>query len=175
MLYRLGDKTPVQEGQNYIAHNATVVGDVYLAADVSLWFNVVIRADHESISIGPGSNIQDGSVLHADPGYPLTVGSGVTVGHKAMLHGCTVGDHSLIGINAVVLNGVTIGKHCLIAANALVPAGMDIPDGSMVMGSPARIRRSLSEQEIADLQRSAQHYVENGRRFLQDLSPLSGR
>ncbi|WP_019529029.1 gamma carbonic anhydrase family protein [Dasania marina] len=173
MLFRLADKSPQQEAENFIAHNATVVGDVALAADVSLWFNVVIRADHEKITVGKGSNIQDGCVLHADPGYPLTVGEGVTVGHKAVLHGCTVGDYSLVGINAVVLNGVTIGKHCLIGANSLVPEGMNIPDGSLVVGSPARIRRQLSEQEISGLHKSAEHYVANGRRFLQDLSALA--
>jgi carbonic anhydrase/acetyltransferase-like protein (isoleucine patch superfamily) len=172
VIFRLGDKSPQIIGDNYVAHNATVVGDVVLGPDVSLWFNVVIRADHERITIARGSNIQDGSVLHADPGFPLCIGEGVTVGHKAMLHGCTVGDHSLIGINAVVLNGVTIGKHCLIGANSLVPSGMNIPDGSMVMGSPARVRRSLSEDEIAGLQESSAHYVENGRRFGADLSPI---
>ena len=172
MLFQLGEKKPQQTGEVFIAHNATVVGDVQLDDGVSLWFNVVIRADNDSIRIAKHSNIQEGAVLHVDPGYPMSLGQGVTVGHKAMLHGCEVGDYSLIGINAVVLNGAKIGKHCLIGANSLVPAGMEIPDGSLVVGSPARIRRQLTEQEIADLHESAEHYVANGRRFNRDLSQL---
>ncbi|MFT5575113.1 MAG: carbonic anhydrase/acetyltransferase-like protein (isoleucine patch superfamily) [Bermanella sp.] len=153
----------------FIAHNATVIGAVTLNELVSVWYNVVIRGDAEKISIGARSNIQDGSVLHADPGFPLEIGEDVTVGHKAMLHGCTVGDGSLIGINAVVLNGAKIGKGCLIGANALVTEGTEIPDGSMVLGAPAKIKRSLSDDEQAALKLSAAHYVENGQRFRKGL------
>lgn len=172
MLFALGEKAPVLLGEQYIAHNATVVGDVELANNVSVWFNAVIRADTDKITIGEGSNIQDGAVLHVDKGSPLRIGKGVTVGHKAMVHGCTVGDYSLVGINAVVLDEASIGSHCLIAANALVPAGMVVPDGSMVMGSPAKIKRPLTEKEIAYLHTGADFYVENGRRFKQQLTPL---
>lgn len=169
MLYSLGDKKPVTGSNNFIAHNATIVGEVALADDVSIWFNVVIRAESAKVTIGKGTNIQDGSVLHVDEGFPLTFGEGVTVGHKAMVHGCTIGDYSLIGINAVVLDGAKIGKHCLIGANALVPSGMEIPDGSMVLGSPAKIKRQLTEQEIQMLHKSAEHYVENGQRFQAEM------
>ena len=171
MLYRLGDRKVRLLGcGHYVAPSAQVVGDVTLEQDVSIWFNVVIRADKDSIAIGEGSNIQDGSVLHVDPGYPMRIGKGVTVGHKAMLHGCTVGDNSLIGINAVVLNGVKIGRNCLIGANSLVVENTEIPDGSMVFGSPARIRRALTEAEIDALRLSAAHYVQNGQLFTRELA-----
>ena len=170
MLFQLGDlKVQCQGDDQFIAHNATVIGNVTLAEKVSVWFNVVIRDDAEKISIGSRSNIQDASVLHADPGFPLEIGEDVTVGHKAMLHGCTVGDGSLIGINAVVLNGAKIGKGCLIGANALVTEGSAIPDGSMVLGAPAKVKRMLSEDEQAALRLSASHYVENGQRFRKEL------
>ena len=170
MLFQLGDlKVQCQGNDQFIAHNATVIGNVTLAEKVSVWFNVVIRGDAEKISIGARSNIQDASVLHADPGFPLEIGEDVTVGHKAMLHGCTVGDGSLIGINAVVLNGAKIGKGCLIGANALVTEGTEIPDGSMVLGAPAKVKRMLSEDEQAALRLSASHYVENGQRFRKEL------
>ncbi len=170
MLFQLGDLKVQRQGDDqFIAHNATVIGNVTLAEKVSVWFNVVIRGDAEKISIGARANIQDASVLHADPGFPLEIGEDVTVGHKAMLHGCTVGDGSLIGINAVVLNGAKIGKGCLIGANALVTEGTEIPDGSMVLGAPAKVKRMLSEDEQAALRLSASHYVENGERFLKEL------
>jgi len=170
VLYQLDDKKVVLQGDgHYIAPSADVIGDVTLGDGVSIWFNVVIRADKDSITIGAGSNIQDGAVLHVDPGYPLSVGAGVTVGHKVMLHGCTVGDNSLVGINAVVLNGARIGRNCLIGANSLVVENMEIPDGSMVFGSPARIRRALTEAEIETLKLSAQHYVGNGEFFRHKL------
>jgi carbonic anhydrase/acetyltransferase-like protein (isoleucine patch superfamily) len=168
--FKLGDKRVVVKGEHFIAHNATVVGNVCIGVDASIWFNVVIRGDNELISIGDQTNIQDGSVLHTDPGFALDIGTGVTVGHKAMLHGCTVGDYSLIGINSVVLNGAKIGKHCIIGANALVPENMVIPDGSLVVGTPAKIKRELSQEQRDGLQLQAQHYVENGRRFCQDLA-----
>lgn len=169
MLYSLDDKQ-VQLPENYfIAHNAVLIGNVALENDVSIWFNVVIRGDSELIIIGEASNVQDGTVIHTDPGYPMTLGKGVTVGHKAMLHGCTVGDYSLIGINAVVLNGAKIGSHCIIGANALVTENMEIPDGSLVMGTPAKIKRQLSPEQQNKLELQAQHYVRNGRRFKEGL------
>lgn len=170
MIYQLGDKKVVLKGTgHFVAPSADVMGDVTLHEGVSVWFNVVIRADKDAITIGAGTNIQDGAVLHVDPGYPMHVGAGVTVGHKVMLHGCTVGDNSLVGINAVVLNGARIGRNCLIGANSLVVENMEIPDGSMVFGSPAKIRRPLTEAEIEGLKLSAQHYVGNGEFFRENL------
>lgn len=155
--------------EHYIAHNATLIGAVEVHNQASIWFNVVIRGDNDLISIGERSNIQDGSVLHTDPGYRLTVGSDVTVGHLAMLHGCEIGDGSLIGIGAVVLNGAKIGKGCLVGANALVPEGMVIPDGSLVVGSPAKVKRMLSDEQQQGLLENAAHYVENMRRYRSEL------
>jgi carbonic anhydrase/acetyltransferase-like protein (isoleucine patch superfamily) len=169
VLYQLDDKQ-VQLPENYfIAESAAVIGNVALGKDVSIWFNAVIRGDSDLIVIGEDCNIQDGAVLHTDPGYPMTLGKGVTVGHQAMLHGCNVGDYSLVGINAVVLNGAKIGNHCVIGANALVTENMEIPDGSLVMGSPAKIKRSLSIEQQQALELQAQHYVQNGHRFKQGL------
>ncbi|WP_290697976.1 gamma carbonic anhydrase family protein [Amphritea sp.] len=155
--------------EHYIAHNATLIGSVEVHNQASIWFNAVIRGDNDLITIGERSNIQDGSVLHTDPGYKLTVGRDVTVGHLAMLHGCEIGDGSLVGIGAVVLNGAKIGKGCLIGANALVPEGMVIPDGSLVVGSPAKVKRSLSEEQQQGLLENAAHYVENMRRYRSEL------
>ncbi|MCP4598729.1 gamma carbonic anhydrase family protein [Neptuniibacter sp.] len=166
MLYSLeGQQVKLLGDEHFVAENATVIGNVELHDRSSIWFNVVIRGDNDPIIIGEGSNIQDGAVLHTDPGYTLSVGKGVTVGHQAMLHGCEVGDGSLIGIGAVVLNGVKIGKGCLIGANALVPEGMEIPDYSLVVGSPAKVKRTLNEDQVAGLKQNAEHYVENMRRF----------
>lgn len=170
MVYRLGDRrVQLQGGGHYIAPNATVIGSVVLEENVSIWFNVVIRGDCDLIHIGANTNIQDGSVLHVDPGFPMHIGEDVTVGHKAMLHGCTIGDGSLVGINAVVLNGAKIGKGCLIGANALVPANMEIPDGAMVLGSPAKVKRVLPEEEQLMLRHNADHYVANGKHFAEEL------
>ncbi len=170
MLYSLGEKRVEFAGKpGFIAPDASLVGDVVLYSGSSVWFNVVIRAENDRIEIGENSNVQDGAVLHVDPGKPLKLGKGVTVGHKAMLHGCTVGDYSLIGINAVVLNGAKIGRYCLIGANALVPENMEIPDGSMVLGSPAKIKRELSEGEKRMLEMSAAVYVQNAERYTQGL------
>ncbi len=172
MFYSLGEReVSLEGGPHFIAHNATVIGSVVLKPRSSIWFNVVVRADNDLIVIGEESNIQDGSVLHTDAGIPLTIGRGVTVGHKAMLHGCTIGDYSLIGINAVVLNGARIGKHCLIGANALVPEGMEVPDGSLVLGSPGRIKRTLDDEQKKRLEAGATHYVENAQRYLRSLTP----
>ena len=171
MIYQLGERRVRAEGEHFVAESATVIGNVLLQANASVWFNAVIRGDNELVTIGENSNVQDGSVLHTDPGSPLLIGSHVTIGHKAMLHGCTVGDNSLIGINAVVLNGVKIGRNYLIGANALVTEGKEIPDNSMVLGSPGRVVRELTPQEIEGLRESALHYVENARRFKRDLTP----
>ncbi len=173
MLFALGDLIPEKSTDVFVADSAQVIGDCVLAPESSIWFNVVIRADNHRIHIGPQSNVQDGAVLHTDEGVPLTLGTGVTVGHKAMLHGCEIGDYSLIGINAVVLNGAKIGKHCLIGANTLIPEGMEIPDGSLVVGSPGKIRRELSPEQQKMLEASAAHYVHNAQRYLRDLRPLS--
>lgn len=171
MLYTVaGQKVRLVGEEHFVADNATVIGNVELHDRSSIWFNVVIRGDNDPIIIGEGSNVQDGAVLHTDPGYTLALGRNVTVGHMAMLHGCEVGDGSLIGIGAVVLNGAKIGKGCLIGANALVPEGMEIPDHSLVVGSPAKVKRTLSETQIAGLLQNAEHYVENMRRFNQSFT-----
>jgi len=174
MLYELEGIAPELKGSDqFVADNATVVGRVLLDDKANIWFNAVIRGDNELITIGPDSNVQDGSVMHTDMGYPLTLGRGVTVGHKAMLHGCEVGDYSLIGINAVVLNGAKIGKYCLIGANTLIPEGMEVPDGSLVVGSPGKVKRELNDNQKKMLELSAAHYVENAARFRQSLKPVS--
>jgi carbonic anhydrase/acetyltransferase-like protein (isoleucine patch superfamily) len=170
MIYRLDERrVTTRSDRFYVAPNATLIGDIVLGDGVSIWFNVVMRADNDTMRIGDESNIQDGAVLHVDPGVPLTLGRGVTVGHKAMLHGCSIGDYSLIGMNAVVLNGARIGRYCLIGANALIPEGMEIPDGSLVVGSPGKVRRQLSDEERQGLEHSARHYAENGDRYRSGL------
>ena len=173
-LYALGDLRPdlPPEGDYWVAPNAVVLGDVVLHRNASVWFGAVLRGDTDRLTVGENSNVQDLSVLHADLGYPLTIGRNVTVGHKAMLHGCTIGDNSLIGIGAVVLNGARIGKNCLIGANALIPEGKEIPDGSLVVGQPGKVIRQLNESQIGALEASAQHYVQNWKRFAAELKPL---
>ena len=158
------------EGEYWIAPTAVVVGNVTLERNSSIWYGAVLRGDNEPIIIGENSNVQEGSVLHTDPGSPLTLGAGVTVGHMAMLHGCTVGDNSLIGIGAVVLNGARIGRDCLIGARALVTEGKDIPDGSLVMGAPAKVVRPLESEQIESLRLGAVRYVENWKRYARDLT-----
>ena len=173
-VYALGDKKPQlpPEGEYWIAPNAVVLGDVILHRGASIWFNAVLRGDTDTLTVGENSNIQDGSILHADAGVPLTIGRNVTVGHKVMLHGCTIGDNSLIGIGAVILNGAAIGKNCLIGANALITEGKVIPDGSLVMGQPGKVVKALEPGQIAALEMSATHYVQNWKRFAIDLRPL---
>ncbi|MCX2781592.1 gamma carbonic anhydrase family protein [Microbulbifer thermotolerans] len=174
MLYKLGDKEPQLEGEgHYVAPGAQVVGNVRMLGHSSVWFNAVVRGDSDPITIGAYSNVQDGAVLHTDPGLPLTIGNGVTIGHKAMLHGCSVGDYSLVGINAVVLNGARIGKCCIIGANALVTENTEIPDYSLVLGSPGKVVRSLDESTFELLKASSDHYVANGKRFAEQLIPVS--
>lgn len=174
MMYALGEKRVTLRGEgHYIAPNAAVIGDVVLHENASVWFSCVLRGDADRIEVGAGSNIQDGTVMHADPGFPLTVGENVTVGHNAMLHGCTIGDGTLVGINAVILNGARVGAGCLIGANALVTEGMEIPDGSMVLGSPAKVVRELDAQTQSMLRHNADHYVANARRFNETLEVQS--
>lgn len=173
MIYRLDDATPSLGREVYIAPGAHVIGDVTLNAGVSVWFNAVIRGDEHAITIGAQSNIQDGAVLHTDAGVSLEIGDGVTVGHKAMLHGCTIGNYSLIGINAVILNGAKIGKYCVIGANALITEGMDIPDYSLVMGTPGKVVKTLDSSINTKLEASAAHYVKNARRFAKRLHATS--
>ena len=171
-IYELDGVAPEVAASAWVADSAEVVGNVQLAEDASIWFGAVLRGDCESISIGEGSNIQDASVLHADLGKPLVVGRHVTVGHQVMLHGCTIGDGSLIGIGAVVLNGAKIGRNCLVGAGALITEGKEFPDGSMIIGSPAKAVRQLTPEQIEGLRRSAQHYVDNARRFKTGLRKL---
>ncbi|MBF8747404.1 MULTISPECIES: gamma carbonic anhydrase family protein [Pseudomonas] len=169
MKYRLGDLRVETHPTSWAAPTATLIGKVRLQAHASVWFGAVLRGDNELIDIGEGSNVQDGTVMHTDMGSPLTLGKGVTVGHNAMLHGCSVGDYSLIGINAVILNGARIGKHCIIGANALIAEGKEIPDGSLVMGSPGKVVRELTEQQKRMLEASAAHYVHNAERYAREL------
>lgn len=171
-VYALGDRTPQLAESSWIAPSANVIGSVVLGANSSVWWNSVLRGDIEDIVIGAGSNIQDGSVLHADPGIPLALGDHVTVGHMVMLHGCTIGEGSLIGIKSVIMNRAVIGKECLIGANTLIPEGKVIPDRSLVVGSPGRILRTLSDEEVARLRSTAAHYVENAQRYRDSLIPL---
>ena len=172
VIYALGDSEPQIMGDCWIADNATVIGTVILEHETSVWFNAVLRGGTDLITVGEGSNIQDGSVLHCDPDMPLTIGKGVTVGHKVMLHGCTIGDNSLIGINAVVLDGARIGRDCLIGANSLIPPGKEIPDGSLVMGSPGKVVRQLDEEAIKGLTISAEGYVKRYKRYQREFSTL---
>ncbi|MCM2331707.1 Carbonic anhydrase or acetyltransferase, isoleucine patch superfamily [Geopseudomonas sagittaria] len=174
MKYRLGDARVEAHPDSWVAPDASLIGKVRLDADASVWFGAVLRGDNELIHIGEGSNVQDGSVLHTDMGWPLTLGKGVTIGHKVTLHGCTVGDHSLVGIGAVVLNGAKIGRYCLIGAGALIPEGREIPDGSLVMGVPGKVVRMLTEEQMRGLESNAAHYVDNARRYARELVEQAG-
>lgn len=164
-IYRLGNRIPQIHPTAFIADNATIIGDVVIQAHASVWFNVVIRADNDRITIGENSNIQDGSVLHADPGYPVTVGKNVTVGHMAMLHGCTVGDGTMIGIRATVLNGSVIAENSLVGAGTLIAENKNFTPGVVLLGTPARIARTMDEKTAARMPRAAEHYVWNKQRF----------
>jgi carbonic anhydrase/acetyltransferase-like protein (isoleucine patch superfamily) len=171
MIASLGERRPVFEGAgHFVAHNATVIGSVRLLGGASIWYNAVLRGDNDWIEIGENSNIQDASVLHTDSGIVLTVGNDVTVGHRAMLHGCRIGDRSLIGIGTTILNNACIGRDCLVAAHSLVTEGKVFPDGVLILGSPAKVVRELSDRERGLLRKSAQAYVENGRRFANELA-----
>lgn len=171
-IYELDGVAPVISPSAWVADSAEVIGRVELGEDASIWFQTVVRGDTDHIRIGAGTNIQDACVLHADHGSPLTIGNHVTVGHQVILHGCTIGDESLIGIGAVVLNGAKIGKNCLVGAGALVTEGKEFPDGSMILGSPAKVVRTLTPEQIEGLRQGARHYVDNARRFKAGLRKL---
>jgi carbonic anhydrase/acetyltransferase-like protein (isoleucine patch superfamily) len=172
MIYSLGDRVPVLKGNNYIAPNAAVIGSVVLEPGASVWWNVVIRGDNDVITLGENVNVQDGSVLHTDEGVKLILEKDVSIGHMAQLHGCTVKECSLIGIKAVVLNNAVIGRECLIGANALIPEGKVIPDRSVVVGSPGRVVRSLTDSEVEMIRATARHYVVNAARYRTELKRL---
>lgn len=168
-VFALDDRVPELGAGVWVAETARVIGTVSLGENVSIWFNAILRGDNDPIRVGANSNIQDGAVLHTDEGVPLCIGENVSVGHMAVLHGCTIGDGSLIGMNAVILNGAVVGKHCLIGAKALIPEGKVIPDRSLVVGTPGRIIRELSDEEVARIEAGAAHYVANAKRFGQGL------
>lgn len=169
MIYSLGERHVEFRGDHYVAPNAAVIGSVVLGRNASVWFNCVLRGDNDVISIGDNTNVQDASVLHVDEGVPLTLGDNVSIGHKVMLHGCMVGNNSLIGINAVVLNHARIGRNSLVGASSLVTEGKEFPDGSLILGSPARVARALTEAEIAGLSQIADHYVEKSELYRTSL------
>ena len=171
-IYRLDDRVPMVHDTAWVADGATVIGDVELDEDASVWFGAVLRGDSDRLRVGRGSNVQDGSVVHADAGSPTTIGADVTVGHMVMLHGCTIGDGSLVGIGSVILNGARIGKHCLVGARSLVTEGKSFPDGSLIMGAPAVVVRALSAEQIEGIRRSAVHYVANAKRFRAGLQKI---
>ena len=178
-IYALGDVSPKLQGEDdpeqscWIAPSATIVGNVILELKSSVWFGAVLRGDNEPITVGEGSNVQDLAMCHTDPGFPLTIGKNCTIGHQATLHGCTIGDNSLVGMGAMVMNGAVIGENCLIGANALVPEGKIIPDNSLVIGAPGKVIRQLDDAAIAALTRSADHYAANARRFRSELKLIS--
>ena len=172
-LYALGDDRPQIADDTWVAPDANLIGKVVLETAASVWFGCTIRADHEEIRIGTGTNVQENCVMHIDMGFPLTIGAGCTIGHKVMLHGCTIGDNSLIGMGATVLNGAKIGKNCLIGAGALITEGKEIPDGSLVMGMPGKVVRQLDDQAIQGLRASALHYQQNMRRFRDEMQVVA--
>jgi len=173
-IYQLDGESVQTEGEGryWIADSAQVIGKVALKDNASVWFGAILRGDNELITIGENSNVQDGTVMHTDIGFPLTLGKNVTIGHMAMLHGCTIGDNSLIGIGATVLNGAKIGNNCLIGAHALIPEGKEIPDNSLVMGAPGKVVKEVSDIQVQILEASAHHYVENWRRYAKGLKRL---
>jgi carbonic anhydrase/acetyltransferase-like protein (isoleucine patch superfamily) len=172
-VYSIGDRTPTFKSTKYfIAPNASVIGSVTIGEDVSIWFGAVVRSDNEVIELGDGVNVQDGAVLHADPGFPLKLAKDVSIGHLAMLHGSTIGENTLVGINAVILNGCVIGRNCIIGANALLPEGKVIPDNSLVVGSPGKVVRQLSDEDAANLRRIATGYAARGDQYNREMKLL---
>ena len=171
-VYNLGNVTPElpNDDEYWIAPNAAVIGRVVLKKNASVWWGATLRGDNDPIVIGEGSNVQDGSVLHTDTGSPLTLGANVTVGHMVMLHGCTIGDNTLVGIGSIILNGAKIGKNCLIGANCLITEGKEIPDNSLVMGAPGKVVREISEAQMMVLKGGAAHYVENWKRYKREMT-----
>jgi carbonic anhydrase/acetyltransferase-like protein (isoleucine patch superfamily) len=171
MLYTLGPRHVELRGAgHYIAPSAAVIGTVVLESEASIWFNAVLRGDNEPITLGPRSNVQDGAVLHTDPGYPVVVGAAVTVGHQAMLHGCTIGEGSLVGIQAIILNGAVVGRECIVAAGALIAEGKAIPDRSLVVGSPGRVIRAITDEEAAEIAAGVDVYVRKARLYASQLA-----
>jgi len=168
-IYQYDSLIPAIHAETFVAEDATVIGNVTLEQGVSVWPQAVLRGDNEPIRIGQHSNVQEGAVLHADPGFALTVGEGVTIGHQAMLHGCTIGDGALIGIQAVVLNGAVIGKNCLVGAGAIVTEGKVVPDNSLILGAPAKVVRALTPEAIAGMHGNARDYVSKGQAFKEKL------
>ena len=171
-LYRIGDDAPRLAPDAWVAESAAVVGRVALGAGASVWYGAVLRGDNEWITIGERSNVQDGSVLHTDTGSPLTIGANVTVGHMVMLHGCTIGDNTLVGIGSIILNGAVIGRNCLIGANCLITEGKEIPDNSLVMGAPGKVVREVSPEQAMMLAGGAAHYVQNWKRYRRELTEV---
>jgi len=172
-LYALGHtepKTPAPD-RHWIAPNATIIGDVRIGEDVGIWFGAVLRGDNEPIVLGAGTNIQEGVMIHNDVGFPVIIGAGCTIGHHAIIHGCTIGDNSLVGMGATILNGAKIGNNCLVGANALVTEGKEFPDNSLIVGSPARVLRELDDAAVEKLKLSAKHYVEKGQAFMRGMEP----
>ena len=165
MIYNFENNTPQLHKESWVASNAVLIGKVILKKDANIWFNVVLRGDIEPITIGEGSNVQDGSIFHTDPGCPLTLGKNVTVGHMVMLHGCEVSDDTLIGIGSTILNKTRIGKNCIIGANTLIPENKVIPDRSLVLGSPGKVIRQVTDKEIQEIKENAKHYVENYKKY----------
>ncbi|MFN4178435.1 gamma carbonic anhydrase family protein [Phenylobacterium sp.] len=174
-VYNLGSVTPQlpNDDEYWIAPTAAVMGNVVLKKNASVWWGATVRGDNDPIVIGEGSNVQDGSVLHTDTGWPLTIGACVTIGHMVMLHGCTIGDNSLVGIGSIVLNGAKIGKNCLIGANCLITEGKEIPDNSLVMGAPGKVIREISDQQAAVMAAGSRHYVENWKRYQRELAVVA--
>ena len=172
-IYRLGNISPEIKDISFIADSADIIGNVRLEGGVSIWFGAVLRGDNDPIVVGEGSNIQDGAVVHSDPGIPATIGRDCVIGHRAIVHGCTIGDNTLVGMGAVVLNRAVIGKNCIIGAGALVKEGMEIPDNSLVVGVPAKVVRQLDDIAVAEIRSNAENYVRNGHRFAKELSKIS--
>lgn len=173
-IYTLDGIRPEFEDEDsvFVAPDASLIGRIAIGRDVGIWFGAALRGDGEPIRIGARTNVQEHAIMHTDPGFPLTVGEGCTIGHRALLHGCTIGDNSLIGMGAIVLNGARIGRDCLVGAGALVTERKEFPDGSLIVGAPAKVVRSLDEAAIEGLRASARHYVENARRFRKGLAPV---
>jgi carbonic anhydrase/acetyltransferase-like protein (isoleucine patch superfamily) len=172
-VYQLDNLVPTLAETAWVADSAQVIGDVHLADGSSIWFGAILRGDNEPMHIGRNSNVQDGSMLHSDPGFPLVLGENVTIGHQVMLHGCTIGDGTLVGIKAVVLNGAKVGKNCVVGAGALVTEGKEFPDGSLIVGAPARVVRALTPEQVESFGRSAAHYVENAKRYAAGLAKIA--
>jgi carbonic anhydrase/acetyltransferase-like protein (isoleucine patch superfamily) len=171
-IYQLGEYTPDISPSAYVTDTANVIGKARIESNASIWFDVTIRGDNELITIGENSNVQEGCILHTDPGYPLTIGRNVTIGHQAMLHGCTIGEGSLVGIQAVILNGARIGRNCLVGAGALVTENKEFPDNSLIIGSPAKAVRQLTEEDVARMHGNTANYVKRGQHFKQNLKKI---